>query len=147
MNDIYFNPTFTCIGGFFMEKNKLKNRKDIDFTSFAEQLLEYAKINFSESMIFDTNKAKKELGVKRNIIIEAYAFGPAELREYKLIERKPANIAKGDGPIIVGRKGTIVIKKFYIDEFNAKHPEDAYKENDLFDAQVSADKIVLKRKK
>lgn len=130
-----------------MEKKKLKNRKEIDFTSFSEQLLEYAKNNFSESMIFDTYKAKKELGVKRNIIIEAYAFGPEELRQYKLIERKPANIAKGDDPIIVGRKGTIVIKKFYIDAFNAQNPENAYKENDSFDVEISADKIVLKRKK
>lgn len=68
------------------------------------------------------------------------------MSEYKLIERKPANIAKSDSPIIVGRKGTIVIKKSYIDEFNAKDPENAYKENDSFDIQVSADKIVLKRK-
>lgn len=42
-----------------MEKKKLKNRKEIDFTSFSEQLLDYAKANFSESMIFDTQKPKK----------------------------------------------------------------------------------------
>lgn len=130
-----------------MEKKKLKNRKEIDIKSFAEELLEYAKEHFSESMIFDTFKAKKEFGVKRNIIIEAYAFGPAELRQYKLIESKPAIIAKEAEPPVVGQKGTIVIKKYFIDEFNSKNPDNAYKENDCFDVQMSADKIVLKRKK
>ena len=130
-----------------MEKKKLKNRKEIDINSFAEQLLEYAKENFSESMIFDTLRAKKEFGVKRNIIIEAYAFGPSELREYKLIESKPVSIVKGADPTMVGRKGTIVIKKFFVDEFNAQNPENPYTENDSFDVEISADKIVLKRKK
>lgn len=130
-----------------MEKKKLKNRKEIDINSFAEQLLDYAKENFAESMIFDTLKAKKEFGVKRNIIIEAYAFGPAELREYKLIESKPVSIVKGADPTMVGRKGTIVIKKFFVDEFNAQNPENPYTENDSFDVEISADKIVLKRKK
>jgi len=130
-----------------VEKKKLKNRKEIDINSFAEQLLEYAKENFAESMIFDTLRAKKEFGVKRNIIIEAYAFGPAELREYKLIESKPVSIVKGADPTMVGRKGTIVIKKFFVDEFNAQNPENPYTENDSFDVEISADKIVLKRKK
>jgi len=130
-----------------VEKKKLKNRKEIDINSFAEQLLEYAKENFAESMIFDTLRAKKEFGVKRNIIIEAYAFGPAELREYNLIESKPVSIVKGADPTMVGRKGTIVIKKFFVDEFNAQNPENPYTENDSFDVEISADKIVLKRKK
>lgn len=130
-----------------MEKKKLKNRKEIDIKSFAGELLEYAKEHFSESMIFDTFKAKKEFGVKRNIIIEAYAFGPEELRQYKLIESKPAIIAKEAEPPVVGQKGTIVIKKYFIDEFNSKNPDNAYKENDCFDVQISADKIVLNRKK
>jgi hypothetical protein len=130
-----------------VEKKKLKNKKEININSFAEELLEYAKQNFSDSKIFDTFKAKKDFGVKRNIIIEAYAFGPAELREYKLTESKAVNIVKGADPTMVGRKGTIVIKKFFVDEFNAQNPENAYKENDSFDVEISADKIVLKRKK
>lgn len=130
-----------------MEKKKLKNKKEIDIKSLSEQLLEYAKQNFSDTKIFDTFKAKKDFGVKRNIIIEAYAFGPSELREYRLTESKPANIVKGADPTIVGRKGTVVIKKFYIDEFNARNPENAYKENDSFDIQITHDQIVLKRKK
>ena len=129
-----------------MEKNKLKNKKEVNFEELSEKLLEYAKENFSETMTFDTYKAKKDFGVKRNIIIEAYAFGPEELRNYKLIESKPAAVVKDAEPPVVGRKGTIVIKKFFIDEFNSKNPDKAYKENDLFDVQVTVDKIVLKRK-
>lgn len=129
-----------------MEKSKLKNKKEIDITDLSEKLLEYAKENFSETMTFDTYKAKKDFGVKRNIIIEAYAFGPAELREYKLIESKPAVVAKEAEPPVVGQKGTIVIKKYFIDEYNSKNPDNRYKENDMFDVQVSADKIVLKRR-
>jgi hypothetical protein len=130
-----------------MEKSKLKNKKEVNMKELSEKILEYAKENFSETMTFDTYKAKKDFGVKRNIIIEAYAFGPAELREYKLIESKPAVIAKEAEPPVVGQKGTIVIKKFFIDEFNLKNPEKAYKENDLFDVHFSAEKIELKRRK
>ena len=129
-----------------MEKTKLKNKKEVDINDLSKKLLEYAIENFSDSKIFDTYKAKKDFAVKRNIIIEAYAFGPSELHEFKLIESKPAAVVKDAEPPIVGRKGTIVIKKFFIDEFNSKSPEKAYKENDIFDIQVSADKIVLKRK-
>jgi|GEM_PF-6388769 len=129
-----------------MEKMKLKNKKEVDIKELSNKLLEYAIENFSESKVFDTYRAKKDFGVKRNLIIEAYAFGPSELHEFKLIESKPATVVKDAEPPIVGRKGTIVIKKFFIDEFNLKNPEKAYKENDIFDIQVSADKIVLKRK-
>jgi hypothetical protein len=133
-------------GDFRVEKNKLKNKKEIDITDLSEKLLEYAKENFSETMTFDTYKAKKDFGVKRNIIIEAYAFGPEELKNYKLVESKPVNVVKDADPPIVGKKGTIVIKKFFLDEFNSKNPDKAYKENELLDVQITADKIVLKRK-
>jgi len=129
-----------------MEKNKLKNKKEVNFKELSEKLLEYAKENFSETMTFDTYKAKKDFALKRNIVIEAYAFGSEELKNYKLIESKTPSVVKDAEPPVVGQKGTIVIKKYFIDEFNSKNPDKAYKENEMFDVQISADKIVLKRK-
>ncbi|MBE1426116.1 hypothetical protein H4684_002777 [Desulfomicrobium macestii] len=129
-----------------MEKMKLKNKKEVDIKELSNKLLEYAIENFSESKVFDTYRAKKDFGVKRNLIIEAYAFGPSELHEFKLIESKPATIIKEAELPVIGRKGTVVIKKFFLDQFNIKNPDKAYEENDQFDIKISADKIVLTRK-
>lgn len=126
---------------------KAKKKSEIDIESFSKELLEYANANFSETMIFDTFKAKKDFGVKRNVIIEAFAFGPSDLKKFKLIESKPKAVIKEPELPCVGKKGTIVIKKFFLDAFNQNNPDHAYQESESFDIEISNEVITLKRKR
>ena len=94
-------------------------------------------------MELDIVKAKKEFGLFRNIILEAYAFGPEELKKYKIVEGKVASPLKNVEPPCLSGKGTITIKKHYIDEYNEKNPSKQIVKGDSFDVAIEDEKIIL----
>ena len=69
-------------------------RKDVDMVDLEKKMLEFARENFSEQMVFDVSTVKREFGLPRNIIVETYAFGSEELKKFKLDERKSSIISK-----------------------------------------------------
>ena len=111
-----------------------------------EDLLKFAQDNSPEKMELDIVKAKKEFGLFRNIILEAYAFGPEELKKYKIVEGKIASTLKNVEPPCLSGKGTITIKKHYVDEYNEKYSNNQIKIESLLDVAFENRKIILSKK-
>lgn len=121
-------------------------KKEVDLTKLGEDLLKFAQDNSPEKMELDIVKAKKEFGFFRNIILEAYAFGPKELKEYKIVEGKtPSPLKEVDPPCLSG-KGTITIKKYYVDEYNEKYSDNKITQDISFDVAFEDGKIILSKK-
>ncbi len=118
-------------------------KKNIDMIDLGEKLLKFAQKTSPDKMEIDISKAKKEFGHYRNIILEAYAFGPEELKKYKIVESKTALPLTNVDPPRLTERGTITIKKFYIDEYNKKYPSNQIGKDDSFDATFEDGKIIL----
>ena len=110
------------------------------------KLLKFAQENSSEKKEIDVSKAKKELKCFRNVILEAYAFGPEELKEYKIVEGKTPSPLKEVEPPCLSGKGTITIKKHYVDEYNEKYSNNQIKTESLLDVAFEDGKIILSKK-
>jgi len=121
-------------------------KKEVDLEKLGEDLLKFAQDNSSEKMELDIVKAKKEFGLFRNIILEAYAFGPKELKEYKIVEGKTPSPLKEVEPPCLSGKGTITIKKYYVDEYNEQNPSKRIVNGDTFDVTIEGEKIILTKK-
>jgi len=121
-------------------------RKDVNMADLEKKMLEFARENFSEKMVFDVTTVKRNFGLPRNIIVETYAFGSEELKKFKLDEGKSAVASKKVEPPVLTGRGTITVKKCFIDEYNEKNPANQIKEGDSFDVDVEGGKIVLIRK-
>lgn len=107
------------------------------------KLLQFAQEHSSEKKEIDVSKAKKELKCYRNIILEAYAFGPEELKEYKIVEGKTTTLSKEVEPPCLSGKGTITIKKHYVDEYNEKYSNNQIKTESILDVAFEDGKIIL----
>lgn len=118
-------------------------KKDVDMIALGKELLKFAQENSSEKMEFDISKAKKEFINSRSIILEAYAFGPEELKKYKIIEGKVSSSLKNVEPPCLSGKGTITIKKQYVDEYNKENPSKQIVKGDSFDVVIEGEKIIL----
>jgi len=118
-------------------------RKEVDLIKLGEDLLKFAQDNSPEKMELDIVKAKKEFGFFRNIILEAYAFGPKELKEYKIVEGKTPSPLKEVEPPCLSGKGTITIKKYYVDEYNEKYSDNKITQDSSFDVAFEDGKIIL----
>lgn len=97
-------------------------------------------------MELDISKAKKELVNSRPIILEAYAFGPEELKKYKIVEGKEFLPLKDVEPPCLSGKGTITIKKYHVDEYNEKYSDNQIKQDSSFDVAFEDGKIILTKK-
>ncbi len=121
-------------------------RKDVDMADLEKKMLEFARENFTEQMVFDVSTVKREFGLPRNIIVETYAFGSDELKKFKLDEKKSSMVNKKVDPPVLTSRGTITVKKHYIDEYNENNPDNQIKEGESFDVAVEDGKIVLTKK-
>lgn len=122
-----------------------KKKKDVDMAELGKELLNFAQENSSENMELNIAKARKVLGHYRNVLLEAYAFGPEELKKYKIVEGKTAAPLKEVEPPCLSGKGTITIKKFYVDEYNKQNPSNQLVKDDSFEVTIEGEKIVLTR--
>ncbi|GAB6110246.1 hypothetical protein [Desulfomicrobium salsuginis] len=110
------------------------------------KLLKFAQENSSDKKEIDVSRAKKEFKCFRNVILEAYAFGPVELKEYKIIEGKSPSPLKEVEPPCLSGKGTITIKKYYVDEYNEKYSNNQIKRESPLDVAFEDGKIILSKK-
>jgi hypothetical protein len=118
-------------------------RKDVNMEELGEKLLKFVQENSPEKMELDLIKAKKAFVLNRNIIFEAYALGPEELKKYKIVEGKtPSPLKEVDPPCLSG-KGTITIKKYYVDEYNEKYSDNKITQDSSFDVAFEDGKIIL----
>ena len=121
-------------------------KKEVDLKKLGEDLLKFAQDNSPEKMELDIVKAKKKFGLFRNIILEAYAFGPEELKKYNIVEGKTPSPLKEVEPPCLSGKGTITIKKHYVDEYNEKYSNNQIKTESLLDVAFEDGKIILSKK-
>ena len=69
-----------------------------------------------------------------------------ELKKYKIVECKtPSPLKEVDPPCLSG-KGTITIKKYYVDEYNEKYSDNKITQNISFDVAFEDGKIILSKK-
>lgn len=120
-------------------------KKDVDLRALADKLLEFANENFQKNMKFDVVAAKKHFGYTRSIIVEAYAFGAQELKQYELVESKSVQALKDVAPPVLSGKGTITIKKQYVDTYNAANSDNPWTTGDTFEIEIGAGALVLKK--
>lgn len=121
-------------------------KKDVNLEKLGEDLLKFAQENSPKKMELDIAQAKIKFGHFRNIILEAYAFGPEELRKYKIVDKKtPAVLKEVDPPCLSG-KGTITIKKYYLEEYNKRYSENKIDESSSLDVTFDDGKIILVKK-
>ena len=118
-------------------------KKDVDMKELGEKLLKFVQDDSPEKMELDIVKAKKTFGHFRNIILEAYAFGPEELKKYKIVEGKVASPLKNVEPPCLSGKGTITIKKYYVDEYNEKYSGNKITQDSSFEVAFEDGKIIL----
>lgn len=127
-----------------VKKVKVK-KEDVDIQKLGEDILKYAQETSSEKMELDITKAKKVLNYYRNIILEAIAFGPEELKKYKIVEGEmPAPLKNVEPPCLSG-KGTITIKKYYIDEYNEKYSSNKISPDSSLEVAFEDGKIILSK--
>jgi len=130
-----------------MDKGASKvKKKDVDMKELGEKLLKFVQENSPEKMEFDIILAKKAFGHSRNIIIEAYALGPEELKKYKIVENKASSPSKDVEPPCLNSKGTITIKKQYVGDYNKQYPSNEIVEGNSFDVTFEDGKIILVKK-
>ena len=111
-----------------------------------EKLLKFAQETSPEKMELDITKAKKEFGHFRRVLFEAYAFGPEELKKYKIVEGKTSAQLKEAKPPRLSGKGTITIMKYHVDYYNEKYPANEIVNGDSFDITFEDGKIILAKK-
>ncbi len=131
-----------------MAKDVQKMKKsEVKINELGDILLNFAKETSSEKMELDIAKFLKEHSIYyRNTVLEAYAFGPEELKKYKIVEGKIAAPLKNVEPPCLSGKGTITIKKYYVDEFNKMNPSRQLVKDDSFDVAYEDGKIILSKK-
>jgi hypothetical protein len=125
-------------------KERVK-KKDVDLRALADKLLDFANANFQKNMKFDVVAAKKHFGYTRGIIVEAYAFGAQDLKRYELVESKSAQVLKDTSPPVLSGKGTITIKKQYVDAYNAANPDNPWNTGDTFEIEIGTGSLILKK--
>lgn len=135
-----------------MDKDAKKDKKvkvkkeDVDIQKLGEDILKYAQETSSEKMELDITKAKKEFGLYRRVLFEAYALGSEELKKYKIVEGNTSAQLKESKPPRLSGKGTITIMKYHVDYYNEKYPANEIVNGDSFDITFEDGKIILAKK-
>ena len=131
-----------------MAKDVQKKKKgEVKMSELGDILLNFAKETSPDKMELDVAKFLKEHSIYyRNTVLEAYAFGPEELKKYKIVEGKVAAPLKSVEPPCLSGKGTITIKKYYVDEYNKEYSDNTITQDSSFDVAYEDGKIIISKK-
>ncbi len=126
------------------DKIPILKRKDVEMKALGQQILDFANENYSGKKI-PVNKLKKEFNCSRAIVFEAYSYGPAELRQFELVETKRSAPGEKSSRVIASKKGTVTITKIHIDSYNETYSAKPINHGDEFDVTIDEDKFILTR--